>query len=84
MRVYATFNVPPHDGPVRRPIHVTASSRSPTKVWSDVLVGNRELTSLVDFLPTVAPLRVELLAFRRWSRRQKSLQNKATYADRVY
>lgn len=69
MRVYATFNVPPHDGPVRRPIHVTASSRSPTKVWSDVLGGNRELTSLVDFLPKVAPPRVELLAFLRSIRR---------------
>ena len=68
MRVYATFNGTPQDGPVRRPIHVTASSRSPTKVWSDVLGGNRELTSLVDFLPKVAPLRVELLAFRWWIR----------------
>ena len=52
----------PRDGPVFRPIHVTASSRSPTKVWSDVLGGNRELTSSVDFLPKAAPPLVKLHA----------------------
>ena len=63
MKTYVEFCVPPPGTPEYRAIHLAASSRSPVKRWSDVLVGNRELTSLVDFLPKVAPPRVELLAF---------------------
>ena len=63
MKICVEFCVPPPGTPEYRAIHLAASSRSPVKRWSDVLVGNRELTSLVDFLPKVAPPRVELLAF---------------------
>ena len=62
-KVHPRFFGALRDGPVFPPIHHAASSRSPVKRWSDMLGGNRELTSLVDFLPKAAPPRVELLAF---------------------
>ena len=61
-KVHPMFHGTPRDGPVFRPIHHAASSRSPVKRWSDMLGGNRELTSSVNFLPKAAPPLVKLHA----------------------
>ena len=63
MKVHPRFHGTPRDGPDFDFNQVAATRRSPVKRWSDVLAANRELTSLVDFLPKAAPPRVELLAF---------------------
>jgi len=62
VKVYVTNIRPPRDGPGFDRIRHAASSRSPVKRCSDMLGGNRELTSSVNFLPKAAPPLVKLHA----------------------